>query len=233
MFDGKPALDPMGAPAPPPPPHDPSAPTPTPTSGDRRSIPGVGHDNGVEDTDRRARGQLPIIPFLAAAVAVLFVFGAVIGTVAAKSRGTDHKVRRFLNAQMVIIAWNDGALRVSEQETADENARLLAKQKADQDAAAAAAAAASASAAPSTSTSAAPAPTDSVAPSATVAPTPTSKPKPPVSTYKPTTTTTNKTKPATTSTTKKPTKTPASPLSDDGDAPKKKKQGKEWWEKKF
>ena len=229
-------------PTPPPPPASQAAnDSAVPSSGDRASIPALGPPaNNLEDTDRRARAAMPVVPFLAAAVAVLFIVGAILGTVAAKSRSSEHVVRRFVNAQMVIIALRDQSQRLAMENDrvaaqaiadaakikADQDA-AAAKVKADADAAAAAklkadadaAAAASAEAAASASASAA-APTP---------PPPTAKPKwTPPPTYKPPApkpkaTTAPKTKP--TSTTKKSTK---------DDAPPKKAKGeKEWWEKKF
>jgi serine/threonine protein kinase len=217
-----------------------------PSSSDRTSIPALGPPpNNLEDTDRRARAAMPIVPFLAAAVAVLFVVGAIVGTVAAKSRSSDHAVRRFVNAQMVIITLRDRAQRMATEDAAaataaaNQAAADAAKLKADQDAAAAKlkadqdaadakakadadAAAAAASADASASTAAA-----LVAPPPTV----TAKPKPaPTSTYKPpapkpkaTTTASPKPKPTSTATTKKTSDPP----------PKKAKGEKEWWEKKF
>ncbi len=214
-----------------------------PASSDRSSIPAIGPATSVEDTDRRTRNAAaPIVPFFAAAAAVLFVVGAVLGTVAARSGKTEHGVRRFCNAQAVIISLRMRELEVAQLEAsrvealakakaaddaklkADDDAKVIAdaaaaKLKADQDALAAAAAAASASADADASASAAAAPKPVPVPVATPKP----KPKPLTTTVKP--------KPVTKPTT--PTKTPTKKPATTTDSGKKKSGEKEWWEKKF
>ena len=206
-----------------------------PPSGERSSIPALGPPTNFEDTDRRAKSSMPIVPFLAAAVTVLFTFGAIVGTIAARSGGNDHVVRRFMDAEMVIIAWHDHDTKLAREEQtsaatakaqADADAAVAtaeAKLKADRDAAAAASAQAAASASAS-----APIATTTTTATATASAPPPPKPvwKPPPG-YKPP----NKT-PSTTSKSKT-SKSPSQP-----EAPAKKKKStssgeKEWWQKKF
>lgn len=160
------------------------------------------------ETDKRRLGP-SLVPLMIAAVAVLFFFGIVVGTVAASRRGDAHYVRRFAAGQSMLAEWHDHEEKVARVE--------FEKAEAEK-------------APPPAPKEPEPAPTP--APSASAAP----PPPPPVATAtapKPVWTppkTTSTTKPATktTATSKGPTKTaPTSTSKKTGDG------NKEWWQKKF
>ncbi len=192
------------------------------------SEPNVGHDgngNGNQpvvlsaepdanlETDKHRRIGPSLVPMMVAAVAVLFFFGAVIGTVAASRRGNAHHARKFASASGLLVAWHDQYVRT---ETAEAKAFAATKEKE-----AAAAAPEPDPAAPSSAKGAA-APTAAPKPVATAKPV---APVAPVATAKPPTKTTTPTK---TTATAKPTSTAKST----SEPPKKKPSG-EWWQKKF
>jgi len=185
----------------------------------------------TEDTDRRRHAQsMTLVPMIAAAVAVLFITGAIVGTLAARSGG-HHHVRRFAVSEAIVIAWHDTSIRVQDEETESSakveieskakaaKAEAEAKAKADAEAKTKADAEAKAKADAEASASASAA----------------AKPPPPVAVWKPpptkTTTTSPTTKPTTKSTATTKSTTTAKPKN--GDPPPKSKGDKEWWQKKF
>jgi len=163
------------------------------------------------ETDRHRRSASSLVPMIAAAVVLLFVFGAGIGAVVARSGKSEPHVRRFTAMSVLLVAWHDQAVRVAAAETkkAEESAKqesMAAKPQPPEP--------------PPTPSASAPEPEKSAAPEKSappVAPKPvaTAKPKPlPVSKPKPVTTAKPKAAPEPTT--------------------KKKSTGdKEWWQKKF
>jgi eukaryotic-like serine/threonine-protein kinase len=162
------------------------------------------------ETDKRRLGP-SLVPLMIAAVAVLFFFGIVVGTVAASRKGDASYVRRFAAANGVLIEWHEHAARVAraELEKQEQEKQVEAPKPPDPPPA------------PSptpvqTATTAPPAP-----PPVAIAPKPVATSKP-ATTSKPTPTTK-----ATTTSTSKPKSTAPTPTSTT-----KKKDG-EWWQKKF
>ena len=138
------------------------------------------------ETDKRRLGP-SLVPLMVAAVAVLFFFGIVVGTIAASRRGDAHYVRRFAAANAVLAEWHDHSEKIARAEL-EKQIEAPAPQKAPE---------------PEPTPSAAPTPTH-VAPTPTPHPVATPKPQPkPATTSKPTSTTKPQPKPATTTDPKK------------------------------
>jgi hypothetical protein len=175
---------------------------------------GLPGDDANVETDRHRRAGSSLIPLLAAAVVLLFVVGAGIGAVVARSGKSEPHVRRFSALSALLVTWHDQATQIAaETQLAEESAKQEAALH--QEAAKppepppmqSASAQPSASAPPSIS---APPPAPITPPKPVAAkPVPTTKPKP-LPTTKP-----------------KPLPTKAAPET------KKKSSGGEWWQKKF
>jgi eukaryotic-like serine/threonine-protein kinase len=170
------------------------------------------------ETDKRRLGP-SLVPLMIAAVAVLFFFGIVVGTVAASRGGDAHYVRRFAAGNAVLAEWHDHAEKIARLEMEKAEAEKAKP--------------------PEPEPTPPPAPTPTTTATQTAAPPPqpppvatATAPKPvstapkPITTAKPTTTS----KPTTTGTSKGPTKTaPTSTSTKKGTGD----GNKEWWQKKF